>query len=550
MKAIDLPGVREQDATPFHEGEIAIQERMGERDIETWAKKAIRPFMPDQHRTFFAAQPFLIVSARDRSGRPWATLLEGEAGFISSPDPESLEINAKPVSGDALEHAFDVAADIGILGIEMATRRRNRVNGRVGGSGASGIRFEVGQSFGNCPQYIRERDYWFTSEPVAGTAKSGRQLTESQIEWIRAADTFFIASGHNGARDHVANGMDVSHRGGDRGFVEVLSDTQIRFPDYAGNRHYNTLGNILLDGRSGFLFLDFSTGSLLQITGRATIDFGSEEVVRFPGARQLVSLEIDEIVELSSALRLRWQEDAWSARSLRLVEKTAESADVSSFVFEARDGGPLASFKAGQHLPIELRVPDADTKVQRTYSLSGSPLEDRYRISVKREARGLASGFLHDRLEVGTILESRKPAGDFVLSDGDGPLVLVSAGIGVTPMLSMLHQLAAEKSERDVLFVHGARDGDHHPFRDEAARLAEAAANIKTRILYSRPSPNDEQGRDYDETGRISADFLIRLMPDPDADFYLCGPAGFLAELKDDLENKGVAEGKIHFETF
>lgn len=538
------------EATPFHKGEIAIQERMGERDIETWAKKAIRPFMPDQHRMFFSAQPFLIVSARDGAGRPWATLLEGETGFVTSPDPESLVVNATPVRGDALEGAFDVSTDIGILGIEMATRRRNRVNGRVSQHDSTGFRFEVGQSFGNCPQYIRERDYWFASEPVSGTASRGKTLSESQATWIRNADTFFIASGHKGERDHVANGMDVSHRGGERGFVEVLGATKIRFPDYAGNRHYNTLGNILLDGRAGFLFLDFSTGSLLQLTGSATIEFDSDDISRFPGARQLVTLEIDEIVELSSVLKLRWQEEAGSARSLRLIEKTRESADVTSFVFEARDGGPLASFKAGQHLPIEVKDPETNSKIQRTYSLSGSPSEHRYRISVKREAQGLASRLLHDQIDVGTILESRKPAGDFVLKESNTPVVFVSAGIGVTPMLSMLHELSAVESTRKVLFVHGARDGDHHPFRDEVSRLVDKRANIRSHMLYSRPGQGEIEGRDFNTKGRITADLLLALISADEADYYLCGPAGFLADLKADLEEKGVAEDRIHYETF
>jgi uncharacterized protein len=537
-------------ASPFHKGEKTIQTKMGVGDTERWARKFIRDHMPVQHRVFFTAQPFLVVSARDEAGRPWATLLEGEDGFVTSPEATVLDIESKPARGDALETAFSSGTDVGILGIELATRRRNRVNGRVDAVKKNAISFAVDQSFGNCPQYIRERNYWRSPEDPSGKSVKGSQLSEAQRAWIGSADTFFIASGFRGDGENPAYGMDVSHRGGERGFVEVLSDTTIRFPDYAGNNHYNTLGNLLLNPQAGFLFIDFATGSLLQLTGKATIDWDSDDVAKFHGARQLVSLEIEEIVELPSALKLRWDEDAETARSLRLIEKKQESADVTSFVFESRDGGPLEAFEAGQHLPIELDIPGVDGKVQRSYSLSGAPGENRYRISVKREPRGLASTFLHDRLEEGAILASRKPSGGFGLPDTEPPLVLVSAGIGVTPMLSYLHAASSETSDRPIWFVHGARDGAHHPFKDEVRRLVAAQPNINAHTLYSRPLPEDVSGVDYDTKGRITADFLADLVSRKDAHFLLCGPAAFMAEIKSDLEDRNISEDRIHIENF
>ena len=141
--------------------------------------------------------------------------------------------------------------------------------------------------------------------------------------------------------------MDASHRSGDRGFVQVVSDTRLAFPDYAGNNHFNTIGNLLRDPRAGFLFVDFATGSLLQLTGQAEIDWDSEAISSIPGSRRLVTFDIEEIVELPAAVPLRWDVDAESVRSLRLIEKTPASADVTSFVFEARDAGPLPEFEAG-----------------------------------------------------------------------------------------------------------------------------------------------------------------------------------------------------------
>jgi len=550
MFDVDQTGTRPDETSPFHEGERRVQERLGDSEVQRWARGAIRSFMPDQHRNFFEEQPFLIVSGRDGDGRPWATVLEGGPGFVRSPESTSLEIAAKPVAGDALDGFLTTGADIGLLGIELATRRRNRANGTVASADDRGLRFALGQSFGNCPQYIRSRKYWWSPEKNEGTATRGKRLSDTQKSWISDADTFFIATGYRGDGDNSAYGMDVSHRGGESGFVEVLNDRILRFPDFAGNRFYNTLGNILADPRAGMLFVDFASGSLLQVTGRASIDWDSEAVASLPGARQLVTLEIDEIVELGSVLRLRWQEEAEMARDLRLVQKVRESADVTSFHFQSRDGGPLAPFLAGQHLPIELHLAGGLGKVQRSYSLSGAPQDDHYRISVKREPQGLVSRLLHDALDIGAVVGSSPPAGDFALPDDDAPLVLVGAGIGITPLISMLHQVVAAGDRRPVWFVHGVRDGDHLPFREEALELASDKPNVRLHSVYSRPSATDVEEARFDTQGRISGDFLTTLISRPDARYLLCGPAAFLAELTADLERQGVPEDRISFETF
>ncbi len=539
-----------QSSSPFHWGEQRVHERLGVREIEDWARKVVRPYLPEEHRAFHTALPFLVVAARDERERPWATLLAGPEGFVTSPDPVSLVIDTKPVSGDALERSFSPGADIGILGIELATRRRNRVNGRVGGNVTDAIICEVQQTFGNCPQYIREREWQRVSGVPAGPPSRGTRLTSSQIEWIAAADTFFIATGHRGDGENPAFGMDASHRGGDRGFVEVESETRLVFPDYAGNNHFNTMGNLVLDPRAGFLFVDFETGGLLQLTGRATIDWGSEAVTRIPGARRLLAFDIEEIVELPAAIALRWDADAESVRTLRLVNKIPETEDVVSFEFEARDGGPLPRFEPGQHLPIELEIPGRNGAVRRTYSLSGSPDDHRYRISVKLEPLGLASRHLHDHVERGAFINARRPAGDFVMSCENCPIVLVSAGIGVTPMVSMLHALAAEGEGRPIVFVHGARDGGHHALAREVRELANSRDGIRLHVAYSQPRPKDEIGRDYDSEGRIGGRLLARLIDQPEAQYYLCGPTRFMADVQTELERCGVPIGNVHTESF
>ena len=546
---IDNPAKRD-GRSPFHHGEHAVQEKLGVRDIEDWARKVVRDHLPEQHRAFHTAQPFLVVSARDRQGRPWATLLDGPVGFITSPDPQHLVINSKPSPDDALTGSLEAGSDIGILGIELATRRRNRVNGRVASIATDAIAVRVDQAFGNCPQYIREREWRQVDEKHSAKAIRGDRLTLAQKTWIESADTFFIATGFRDEGESPTFGMDASHRGGERGFVRALDETRLQFPDYAGNNHYNTIGNLVVDPRAGFLFIDFEAGSLLQLAGTASIDWDSEELNDFPGARRLVTFSIEEIVELPSALRLRWEADAESVRSLRLVEKLQESDDVTSFVFESRDGGPLAAFEPGQHLPVELAIPGIDEPARRTYSLSSSPHDECYRITVKRDPNGLVSRHLHDCIEPGAIIESRRPAGDFMMTCNICPLVLVSAGVGLTPMISILHAVAEESSDRPVWFVHGARDGLHHPLAQEVRELVSAHPNINAYVAYSRPRSEDKIGQDYDIEGRVDGALLATLVQNIDAHYFLCGPTRFMADLQSDLERQNTPTDQIHTETF
>lgn len=538
------------EPSPFHDGERQVQTRLGVSDIEDWARKVVRPYLPAQHREFHTAQPFLIAAARDAQQRPWVTLLNGPEGFVTSPDPRALNIDAKPSPGDALHDRFIAGADVGILGIELESRRRNRVNGRIQGDGAGALVFAVDQSFGNCPQYIREREWRRVEDNVPGRPQRGSQLTAVQRDWVTQADTFFIASGHRGGGESASFGMDASHRGGEPGFVSVESGTRIVFPDYAGNNHYNTIGNLVLDPRIGLLFVDFASGSLLQITGRASIDWDSEAVAKSPGARRLVAIDIEEIIELPAAVPLRWEADAGSVRSLRLVEKIAESDEVTSFLFEARDGAALPPFEAGQHLPIALNFPGLPQTIERTYSLSAAPDNARYRISVKREPHGVASNLLHDTIEPGAILDARKPSGDFVLPKDDRPLVLISAGVGVTPMVSMLHALTDSGDKRPVWFVHGARDGAHHPLASEVQTLIARHPNAKRHVAYSRPRPEDRSGIDYDSAGRIDDALLAGLEDSADANFLICGPVEFMAEIQSNLESIGVPTTFIFTESF
>ena len=538
-----------ETASPFHAGERAVQTRMGVRErIEAFARQVVRPFLPDEHRQFYSSLPFIVAAARDADDRPWVTLLAGQTGFISSETATELQIDAEPATGDALHGQLGESRDIGLLGIEFATRRRNRVNGRIRSS-RSGLRVQVDQSFGNCPQYIQPREWLAASSFRASSAIRSDRLTAQQSAWIRESDTFFIATGHRGGSDAACYGMDASHRGGESGFVEVTDKHTLQFPDYSGNNHFNTIGNLVEDPRVGLLFVDFAGGHLLQLSGRAEIDWDSPAVEAIPGARRLISIQVEAVVEVRDALPICWAPVPDGVRSMVAVGKVVESADVTSFELAPRDGNPLPEFEPGQHLPIEVNI--AGQRHGRTYSLSAAPDPNRYRLSIKRDPQGLMSRYLHDQFQIGDSLTASDPAGEFTLESGRRPVVLVSAGVGVTPMMSMLAQLVGKADERPVWFIHGARDGKHHPLAQEASALGSLSDHVTSHVSYSQPNREDLLSVDYHRHGRVDAELVCELLGDlRDVDVYLCGPLPFMAQLRDGLSAAGVPERQIYFETF
>ena len=244
---------------------------------------------------------------------------------------------------------------------------------------------------------------------------------------------------------------------------------------------------------------------------------------------------------------------AWRGfRPLQIVATCAETADVRSFTFGTADGSLLPDALPGQHVAIRFRPEGGSSSLTRNYSLSGPPGTGVYRISVKREMGGAASGYLHEHARVGDSLEVSAPRGAFTLVSGTGPVVLVSAGIGVTPVLTMLQALAAtdEQNPRQVWWIHGARDGTHHAFADEARRLLGSLRMGRSHVAYSRPRDDDELCRAYDGEGRLDLALLQRLGVPRSADFYVCGPAGLNEALSSSLKLWGVAAGRVHTEVF
>ena len=297
--------------SPFHPGEQELQTRTGKRDqVESIGRKIIRSYMPEQHRQFYSQLPFMVIGSVDNQGWPWASLLPGKPGFVQSATPTTLDISTQAIKGDPLSEALKTLdAPLGLLGIELNTGRRNRVNGRVIESSRHGIRFKVGQSFGNCSKYIQHRSINFIADAGETSRTDNRQIfsvfDHQARSLIKAADTFFVASFVE-AKDHPnIEGVDVSHRGGQPGFVKIDANT-LTVPDYSGNYLFNTLGNFLINPKAGLIFIDYTSGQLLMLTGTVELLWKvNKENQSLQGANRAWRFTLDHGIRLNDALAFK-----------------------------------------------------------------------------------------------------------------------------------------------------------------------------------------------------------------------------------------------------
>jgi len=287
----------------FHEGERAVQARAGVEAESRRLGRGISREIPEGAGGFLEAQRIAVLAGVDATGRVWASLVTGNPGFITAPDARTLRLAAGLPGADPLIESLAVGRALGVLVLDPERRRRIRLNGRAVSERPGVIDIRIEEVFGNCPKYIQARapEGEVGSAHGTGTGLRGVALSAFQRLAIETADTFFIASTNGDA------GADASHRGGQPGFVHVVDDKRLRFPDYAGNNMFQTLGNITTDPRVGLLFVDFDSGTTLQLTGRARILWDREDFLDLPGAERAVEVEIDEVVETAGQGPLGWR---------------------------------------------------------------------------------------------------------------------------------------------------------------------------------------------------------------------------------------------------
>lgn len=303
------------EATPFHASERHIQTRANQLQRADQSGRMIASKIMRGAWSFLADQSMIVIGSWDGARGAWPTLVVGAPGFVSTRDGSQVVLDLAASLADPADPLWDNLIGngrIGLLAIELSTRRRLRVNGHVNRSPSASLarsKFEiqVDQAYPNCPKYIQRRVLRkYAGGPSATPAQVGAALHADQVKLIAAADTFFVASAHS------VQGMDVSHRGGAPGFVEVLSTDRLRIPDYAGNGMFNTLGNIHATGFAGLLFVDFATGCLLQVLGNAEIDWTSSA----EGVERYWTLNIRHVRQTSLPSGLSWEFVEWSAYNL------------------------------------------------------------------------------------------------------------------------------------------------------------------------------------------------------------------------------------------
>lgn len=277
--------------TLFHSGELDLQERAGVREqVAAFSQRALRRIMPEQHREFFRQLPFMVAGVVDAEGRPWATLLSGLPGFVQSPTDTTLVLTPLTAPPPPLAGAWRTGAAVGLLGIELSTRRRNRANGVIVDD-QHGWLVNIQESFGNCPKYIQTRQLDWHPAPPAPVVELLPALDAEAKALIAGADTFFVASY---ADEADGRRVDVSHRGGPPGFVRQESDTAWWVPDFTGNFLFCTLGNFLRVPRAGLVFVDFACGDLLHLSGRVELLWAGTRVSEYPGAVHAWRFRVDD----------------------------------------------------------------------------------------------------------------------------------------------------------------------------------------------------------------------------------------------------------------
>lgn len=292
----------------FHEGEMRLQNQMGMREkIDVMTEHMMRDFMPDQHREFFEGLEYIFLGTVDENGLPCASILTGPAGFASSPDPKELVIETGPRGDKPAFKALAIGQAVGVLGLDLSNRRRNRMHGQILRFDEETITIEVVQSYGNCPKYISVRQISERGSTTGSDVIENGTLSTEDIAFVTAADTFFIASYVRDGSGAPYEGVDMSHRGGEPGFITVDNPSQISVPDYVGNNLFNTIGNLLINPDMAILLIDFETGDVLNIDGQATLIEDADEIAKYAGAQRLLRIKINNVRRHSGAIALRWK---------------------------------------------------------------------------------------------------------------------------------------------------------------------------------------------------------------------------------------------------
>lgn len=532
--------------SPFHSGELAVQARAGVAQSARMNGGALSSQIPAGAIPFLAQQPMVIVASIGQDDSVWASVLIGEPGFLRAEGTRgvSLDINSpRTAPDDPLWRNLQNNPHVGLLVIELGSRRRLRVNGLARSTADGRLRIDIVTAYPNCPKYIQRRHWKLPAKAQNRDFTAGRHgsmLTAEYRDWIARADTLFVASAH------PEQGADASHRGGRPGFVQFLNPQTLRIPDYAGNNMFNTLGNFESFPHAGLAFVDFDQGRLLQLTGRPVIRWDSSDPDgRSGGSRRFWDFEVEAWRESRLALRLEWEFLDYSPflpqptqtsgdLVLQVAEIHRETDRIKRFRLRAFDDAALPAITPGAHLPVTLQLKTGE-RVQRHYSILSAPdARGYYDIAVLNEvhSRG-GSRHLHESVQVGDQLMVSQPKNEFPLADSAEHSILIAGGIGITPILSMLRSLRERGRSCEVHY--SARRWSDLAFRLDIEELAGNRARF-----YASQEPDG---------GRIELQTILG-RPNSGVHIYVCGPRRLINPVRDVAAESGWPTGQIHFESF
>ena len=561
--------------TPYHAGEIAAQNRAGTRG----AAAELAVVMTDalnfssNHDEYLAALNFSVLTSVDTvNGNVWVTPLFGKDSDLSAVSENEIVISHSCLPVGDILNSCPPGTPLSLLAIDLNQRKRLRINGVAKSSidrSETSLIFDIREVSPNCPKYINQREIVFDSQgadPINALAirEERNSLSESDQAFVHAMDTLWIGSYAPGV------GADTNHRGGKPGFIRVTSPTTIEWPEYRGNGMFFTSGNLEVNDRAGVTLIDFDTGSLIQMTGCAEVDWQHDG--RYEGVTRVIKYQIENLVRINQATSHRWQRLDYSPYNpavagtqssavqgtgdfptvVTLAKIVEETENVKTFRFLA---DRQIQFLPGQYATFEFsNIPGGSKSEIRTWTLSETPNsikgDNTLDITVKRVPEGLVTNWLHDHADIGMTVTLNGIQGDMtpVRLDPRGTgayvpknLLLLSAGIGITPNMAILRGLGAFvlQDQTNITMIHVERHASDLLFQSEITRRTESYSDFTyTNVITS-------------EEGRLSKEKLAMLLSDASRQHaYICGPARFMQDMTKHLVALGVSPGNIFTENF
>ncbi|KAJ8906072.1 hypothetical protein NDN08_002571 [Rhodosorus marinus] len=555
----------------FHSGELALQKRDGTAEtasrLNSYIKTEIDVVLG--RNDFFHELRTVYMSTIDESGNLWVSEISGESGFLHAQDPKTLTVKmskAMVVPGDPFLENVERSKDrrVGMIAIKFDIARRYRTNGTLSAFSPDGdVAVSVEEAFGNCPKYIQHRKIVGRRTQMGIETLSGERLSPEAMAQISNSNTFFLGTINKNGNS------DLSHRGGYEGFIQAKSPTEIEWPEYGGNGMFMSLGNLMNDRRASLLFVDHEkSGDVLQVTGEAECEWGRTDV---EGTGRVMRFKVKECKLHPCASPYEWMFEEYSKYNvahnqgnpmkpkselfplsvkLAQVDSANKSGSVRKMIFW---GSTSICFKPGQYMSFNLKHPTGT--LNRTWTLTRPPRNGggdfQFEIYVKRLENGTASVWMHE-IDVLTYHEVSAIGGDlspFIgLDELPKEIVLVSAGIGITPAISILRGLEGHK-DVTVRFFHSERHEEDRCFADELLSAAERNENLRVILTVTDHAEPLEDGR---IRGRINKGLLDQNMDfeRSDCHAYLCGPGEFMSDISYSLVELGIPTAQIHTEDF